>query len=419
VFAFAFAANYRVFIGQAAIRSPMLLGKGFNEFAHYPGPIPAETPDTAQLDTLYSFAVLDLRREPIVVSVPDVDPPNTYLIQLGDTSTEPLPYISTITTGNRARQIALVGPDFQGLLPADRLDGVITTRGQFVIVLGRVSILDPTDLEPLHKIQAGLRLTLLNEHLGEPVPAEPPSIDFPEWDYEKASGLGVFDYISHALAWHPPAFDEFEAMAGFARIGLLPGTPFNTEGMSTEVVGALEVGIADAKAEIEANLEPFTAKVNGWNWSTDDISRFGSDYLARSTVALKNIYPNAPDHALYGQAFRDVDGEALDGNHVYQVTFPAGELPLVNWFWSPTLYEESTTMYPNPTGRVNIGDRTPGLSYGEDGSLTVTVTHAEPADPANRLPAPAGLFYLVIRCYGAKAPIVEGTWAPPPIRRAQ
>lgn len=89
----------------------------------------------------------------------------------------------------------------------------------------------------------------------------------------------------------------------------------------------------------------------------------------------------------------------------------------MDWFWSLTLYDESTTMYPNPTGRTNIGDRTAGLVYGDDGSLTITVTHQQPAELANWLPAPSGPFYLVIRCYGAQRPIVEGDWAPPPIRR--
>ena len=45
--------------------------------------------------------------------------------------------------------------------------------------------------------------------------------------------------------------------------------------------------------------------------------RFGTDYLARATVSLKNIYPNALDHAIYGQTFRDADGEGLTGERSY------------------------------------------------------------------------------------------------------
>lgn len=230
------------------------MGGGFNEFAHYRDVIPADTPDTAQQDTLYSFAVLDLRREPIVISVPDVTEPNSYMLQLGDTSTETLPYISTITTGNRAGAYALVGPDFQGLLPAAGLEGVITTRGQFVIVLGRVSIIDPNDLTPLHQIQAGLTLTPLSAFLGAPTPPDPPPIDFPTWDDERADGAGAFTYINTALAWHPPAWEEMPAVAEFARIGVLAGQPFSTDDMAPDIAAAIEAGVGDARGEIEANV---------------------------------------------------------------------------------------------------------------------------------------------------------------------
>jgi len=71
-------------------------------------------------------------------------------------------------------------------------------------------------------------------------------------------------------------------------------------------------------------------------------------------------------------------------------------------------------MYPNPTGRTNIGDRTPDLVHNDDGSLTITVTHEAPAEPDSRLPAPAGTFYLVFGCDGARRRIVDGDWTPHP-----
>jgi hypothetical protein len=290
VFGFGFVANYRVFIRRAAERAPIMLGVGFNEFAHYRQVIPAETPDTAQQDTLYSFAVLDLRREPIIISVPDVDEPYSYMLQLGDTSTETLPYISTITTGNRAGRFAVTGPDFQGLLPTDALDGVIAARGQFVVILGRTSILDPDDLAPLHHIQDGMALASLSGQVGTPEPPELPPVEFPAWDEERASSSGVFSYVNAALAWHPPSFAEMPLMAEFARIGIMPGSPFTTDDMSPDVAAAVAAGVADARTEIEANVERFTKRVNGWNWSTDDISRFGSDYL-RSTTSPPRCTP--------------------------------------------------------------------------------------------------------------------------------
>ena len=112
IFGFPFVANYRVFIGPVVSGHPMMQGAGFNQFAHNRQPFPPTTPDTTQRDTIFSLGVLDLRREPVVISIPDVPDGQVYMLQMGDTSTESLPYISTLTTGNKAGDYVLVGPDF-------------------------------------------------------------------------------------------------------------------------------------------------------------------------------------------------------------------------------------------------------------------------------------------------------------------
>ena len=79
---------------------------------------------------------------------------------------------------------------------------------------------------------------------------------------------------------------------------------------------------------------------------------------------------------------------------------------------------KTTTMYPNDAERYNVGDRTSGLVYGEDNSLTIYMSHDAPDDPserANWLPAPAGEYYIVLRLYGAKPEVSDGKWTPPPI----
>nr|WP_255526840.1 DUF1214 domain-containing protein [Photobacterium sp. BZF1] len=394
------------------------MGADFNEFAHMKALMPADMPDTAQQDTVYSVGVIDLRREPIVISVPDVPDDQVYMLQMGDTTTETLPYISTVTTNNKAGNYALVGPDYQGLIEAEHFDGVITTRGQFIMMLGRTIVFDPDDLSPIFAIQDGLVMQPLSEYLGKEPPAKPAAIDFIAWDEKAASGLGVFSYINMTLGWHPAATFENDLMARFAKIGVVPGQPFSTDGLSPEVVTAMEAGIAEADQELEAIARDLTEDFNGWNWTgAEDLSRFGTDYTLRAAVALRNIYPNDPVHAAYGQTFRDSSGDQLVGTTGYTVTFDAGKLPPVNWFWSLTVYDAATgAMYPNPLERVNVSDRTKGLSYGDDGSLTVYLQHDEPSDHAHRanwLPAPEGEIYVVLRLYGPKDAAINGEWQIP------
>ena len=149
IFGAAFNSNYRVFIDRLIIGDPLMQDAGFNEFAHNRELFPPETPDTTQRDSLFSLGILDLRREPIVISVPDVPEGEVYMLQMGDTSTETLPYISTRTTNNKAGDYVMIGPDFQGYLPADRFAGIITTRGQFIVMLGRTLVTDPNPFKVL------------------------------------------------------------------------------------------------------------------------------------------------------------------------------------------------------------------------------------------------------------------------------
>ena len=62
----------------------------------------------------------------------------------------------------------------------------------------------------------------------------------------------------------------------------------------------------------------------------------------------------------------------------------------------------------NPIDRYSIGDRTPGVSPDDDGSLTITSARRarRPDREANWLPAPAGAFRPMLRMYepGAERP---------------
>ena len=104
------------------------------------------------------------------------------------------------------------------------------------------------------------------------------------------------------------------------------------------------------------------------------------------------------------------------------IRFDKGSLPPANFFWSMTLYTlPDRLLYANAIDRYSIGDRTRGLKYGADGSLTLSVSHDPPADPdakANWLPAPSAPYSLVARIYGPKPELMNGTWKLPPLQPA-
>lgn len=131
------------------------------------------------------------------------------------------------------------------------------------------------------------------------------------------------------------------------------------------------------------------------------------------------MFENAPHETKYIFTDTDVDGTQLDGTHGYTVTFASGELPPVDGFFSVTLYNEHHFYFENDLGPYSLGAKNPNLKRGEDGSLTLYVTHERPADApeSNWLPAPSANFSLYIRAYWPQQPILDGTWTPPRVER--
>ena len=69
---------------------------------------------TPNSDTPYSMLWLDLRAEPMVISVPAVDPKRYYSVQLIDGNTYNYGYIGSRATGSEAGDYLVVGPGWHG-----------------------------------------------------------------------------------------------------------------------------------------------------------------------------------------------------------------------------------------------------------------------------------------------------------------
>ena len=101
---------------------------------------------------------------------------------------------------------------------------------------------------------------------------------------------------------------------------------------------------------------------------------------------------------------------------------------LLEWrggFWSLTMYDKDYFMLAkSPNGRTNIGTVSLDaneLKFAADGSLTITIAHAQPADTvarANWLPTPEGQFALIVRAYVPTQPVQDGSYKLPNVERA-
>jgi hypothetical protein len=94
--------------------------------------------------------------------------------------------------------------------------------------------------------------------------------------------------------------------------------------------------------------------------SARKLTFYHGNYLLRAAAALAGIYGNNAEEAMYPLAKNSDDGSPLDGSkHNYTLTFPAGQYPPVNAFWSVTMYDGKTQLLiENPINRYLINSPT-------------------------------------------------------------
>ncbi|MGV1088739.1 MAG: DUF1254 domain-containing protein [Mycobacterium sp.] len=381
---------------------------------------PADTAvQTPNSDTPYSMLGADLRTEPLVLMVPPMEKERYYSLQFIDGYTANFAYVGSRTTGNDGGVYLLAGPDWKGEKPEGVKD-VIKADTDFVLVAYRTQLFGPEDLDNVKKIQAGYKAEPLSTFAEKPAPARAPAVYWPtplSINDEKTS-LRFFDLLDFQFTYAPVLESENDIRARFASIGLNGEGTFSSDKLSPEMAAAFKAGMADAWAEFNTFKKDKvdTGEVkSGQLFGTRE--ELNGNYLYRMAGAVIGIYANSNAEAMYPVLSTDSDGAPLTGANNYTLTFPAGQLPPANAFWSVTMYKmPESLLVDNPINRYVINSpMLPDLTTNPDGSLTIYVQNSSPgADKeANWLPAPEGPFTIFMRVYWPKPEALDGSWQPP------
>jgi hypothetical protein len=388
------------------------------------------TPDdkavqTPNSDTPYSMIGMDVRAEPIVLTVPTIEKGRYFSIQLIDLYTFNYDYIGSRTTGNDGGSFLIAGPGWKGPTPKG-VKKVIRSETELTFAIYRTQLFNAADLDSVKKIQAGYKAQPLSEFIGRDAPKAAPAIDFVKpltSDTQKTSSE-FFNILNFALQFCPTNQSEKKLMERFAKIGVGAGKTFDASKLSPEMKTAVEQGMADAWAEFaDFKKKRFdTGQVtSGDAFGTREYLK--NNYLYRMAAAVIGIYGNSKQEAMYPFYSVDSDKQPLVGANRYALRFGPGELPPVNAFWSVTMYEmPRSLLVANPINRYLINSpMLPQLQRDADGGLTLIVQNESPGKDkeANWLPAPKGPFVMAMRLYWPKEEALDGKWTAPPLKGAQ
>jgi hypothetical protein len=419
IYAFPMAANYQTLYKQAIDTTSHDYRAPFNTLTNASS---VATPEdkfvvTPNSDTPYSYLWMDLRTEPMVVTMPAIEKERYYTGQLIDLYTFNFAYLGTRSFGNDGGNFLIAGPNWSGATPTG-IKAVLRAQTQFAYLLIRTQLFNAEDIDNVRKIQTGYRAQPLSAFLHQSAPPSAPAISWPKLSADMLTTPAIFSYLNFLLQFCPTDPSETDLMARFAELNLGAGKSFELASFTPAVQQAITDGIADTKADVEVMMK----KINTDQVQSSDL--FGTreflknNYLYRFIGAKLGLYGNSGADAAYFGYFVDAGHRPLDASKSnYELHFAQGAIPEYHAFWSLTMYDgKSQLLVANPIQRYLLNSTTlKSYKYDADGSLTFYVQRNSPGEDkeSNWLPAPNGPFYCVYRVYMPGEAVLNGAWKKP------
>ena len=345
-------------------------------------------------DTIYSGVLLELKDEPIIVTLPDVSD-RYWSAQIVDTYFENVSYLGSRASDGKGGNYMFVGPDWQGEVPSDvTLRRMPTNSGALGLRYGVVKDI-PGDVEAVLKIQQQVHTTGFSNWGKKGRFGKVSAINITRKQYE--GELAYFEQMADLLAENPPRKETGGAVGMFQSIGIELGKPFNAATIDPITAKGLKRAVADA-ADIMKWKVKYRGTAYDTRWNNNHEGTYGFHFINRAEGALMGLMIHDREEAIYFSTSEDGKGQLLDGSQQYVMHFEQDEIPTLQekGFWSLALYSSNFQLVGNEINRYSIGDKTPGMKRNPDGSLTIYIQSKPPKGyESNWLPSPtSGLFLL-------------------------
>lgn len=366
----------------------------------------------ANVNTLYASTWLDLRKEPILLEIPEFGD-RYYSVALQDAYMNHFSILGSRTIGGYGGKFMICGPDYHGVL----LPGYtrIESPTPFVWMLMRIAptYANEKDIAVCRKLQSEVTITPLSQKN---------NVNYDPSKYNQKLDLGVPDVSKDPLDFftiahryiqiNPPPKGEDALMALFRQIGFNPEQEFALEKLSEPQRKGLLRAVESGKEMINTYITNGDNIYNGWTIQPKEMGSYGYSYLTRAALTMQSIGGFPWEEAIYVVGFKDLSGNELIGsNNNYILHFNKDELPQVNAFWSLTMYDlPSVMLYDNAINRYQMGPQIEEMTYNKDGSLDIYIQHNPPKEKSkqgNWLPAPDGKFVLSMRLYHPTANMLQ------------
>jgi DNA sulfur modification protein DndE len=361
-----------------------------------------ETGVTPNVDTQYSPAFIDVSKGPIVITVPKVD--RYYSVQMTDAYLENFHYLGGNNKEDYQGNYMLVKPNWKGEKPSSVSKIIEMPTDIGFIVLRILNTTEKGDTQKVVAIQDQFRLQSLNSFLGKG------KDNYPVLAKEKMpKGIEFYNSMLKYVRAYPDLKNEAHFWFLMKQIGIdkNENVDFN------DADPAMKKGLLQAIPKAKEILS-WKARSRGYksknNWNIDFIGgSYNGDIMARAEGAVQGFVVHDANQCLYFHTYYDREGNPLLGGNTYTITFNKDQLHQADAFWSIVAYDPEYNLVPRKDLHYAVSDRSEGLQYNEDGSLTIYLQSEEPEGKKNNwVPIPKeGIFKLNFRNYIPKETLLN------------
>jgi hypothetical protein len=368
----------------------------------------------------YSKAYLDLKNGPLLVSLP-LNNLRYYGLSLNDAFGNTFEVYGSLKNLSKEKSILIVGPDWNGTTPKG-VKKIMKSPTNLAWVEGYISVVDQIDLLEGKKLLETIKIAKVESTTSEKSWQE-------RHQFFKVKALGnateralamdwktYFGYISQMLKENKVPENQQKYVADFEDLGVFPGKEFEDARVSNKKQKGIKQGFADAieLLKIEAPRQEDYYK-NGWSYNVGE-GKWAARYMKNAASAFNGFNQTYAEEIMKYKTRVDGTKQILNGNAKYKLTLKKIQLPQTKALWTVNVLQENKRPFENPKSKYGVGNKTKGLKYNKDGSLTLYFQKDAPKGfEANWVPTPAENFELVFKVFGPGENVISGEWAPPAV----
>jgi hypothetical protein len=336
-------------------------------------------------DTLYISALIDLRKDPVILEMPAFDSDYVSLMVTGYDHYVNVPMATRLGDFKKPEKMLFYTKRTEGYKgePVKGVDRLFEATGDFISAVLRI-MPHAKDQERFKRIVGQMeqvKITTLSEFRGGQAKAiddiEFPPVGQRDADIFENNLFEVMQFVFNHTTFDPNDELDREILAAYEPLGVMPGQPYDSakvakiEGAkirkASERIFAEEMAKTTDKAFYKKEL---FGKFLPKGKMTLELLLFQSVLGPIGLPATEAVYP----------VVVTADGKQMNAMNAYVIRMTAEELPPTDVFWSLTLYDlENGFFIPNDRKKYSVGENA-GMKLDKDGGIAIYIASQKPKD---------------------------------------